>query len=156
MEPTSVSLLKVVAYTVVTALLSLPVSVIGQQQNQTPAQAQQQVEKQKESTAPQPGNVQQPASTEKPEAQPKKSKGATKTEKKQEAKQPAKDEQAKEDEKPKDPMSSGTFSGMKWRSIGPATTSGRVLDIAVNPRNRAQYYVATVGGLFKTSNAGVT
>ena len=58
--------------------------------------------------------------------------------------------------KPKDPMSSATFAGLKLRSIGPAVTSGRVLDIAVNPKNRAQWYLATVGGVWKTNNAGTT
>ena len=149
------SSLRAVVCTALIALLFVPSTLIGQEKKQTPAQAQQQVDKQKESTAPQPGNVQQPASTEKPEAKPSgKQKRATKTEK---AKDEAKSAEAtKEDEKPKDPMSSGTFSGLHWRSIGPATTSGRVLDFAVNPKNRAQYYVGTQGGLFKTNNAGVT
>ncbi len=62
----------------------------------------------------------------------------------------------KEEAKPKDPMSSATFSGLKLRNIGPAVTSGRVLDIAVNPRNRAQWYVGTVGGVWRTDNAGTT
>ncbi len=60
-------------------------------------------------------------------------------------------------EKPKDPMSAETFEGLKLRSIGPALTSGRVNAIAVNPNNRAEYYVgAASAGVWKTTNAGTT
>ena len=49
------------------------------------------------------------------------------------------------------------LGGFKLRSIGPAVTSGRVLDIAVNPQNYSEYYVATGGGgVWKTTNHGVT
>jgi photosystem II stability/assembly factor-like uncharacterized protein len=59
-------------------------------------------------------------------------------------------------EKP-DPFSSAAFSGLAFRSIGPAVTSGRVVDIAVDPRHRATYYVAVAsGGLWKTTTAGTT
>nr|WP_290941586.1 hypothetical protein [Haliscomenobacter sp.] len=52
---------------------------------------------------------------------------------------------------------SSTYSGLSLRSIGPAVTSGRVSDFAVNPRNHAEYYVATSsGGVWKTNNAGTT
>lgn len=48
-------------------------------------------------------------------------------------------------------------SGLKFRSIGPAFTSGRISDIAVHPRNRSVYYVATAsGGVWKTENSGTT
>lgn len=54
----------------------------------------------------------------------------------------------------KDDLPLGAF---KLRSIGPAVTSGRVLDIAVNPNNYSEYYVATGGGgVWKTMNHGVT
>lgn len=54
-------------------------------------------------------------------------------------------------------MEAGTFAGLKLRSIGPALMSGRVADFAVNPQNRAHYYVAVAsGGLWKTTNAGTT
>ncbi len=50
-----------------------------------------------------------------------------------------------------------TFSELKLRSIGPAVTSGRISDFAVNPRNSSEYYVATsAGGVWKTVNHGVT
>lgn len=52
---------------------------------------------------------------------------------------------------------SSTYSALSLRSIGPAVTSGRVSDFAVNPRNPAEYYVATSsGGVWKTNNAGTT
>ncbi|MEP7252640.1 MAG: hypothetical protein ABI683_09680 [Ginsengibacter sp.] len=64
-----------------------------------------------------------------------------------------------EDEKvsDKDPMQSATFSGLAFRSIGPALTSGRIVDLAVNPSNTSEYYVASAsGGVWKTENAGIT
>ncbi len=55
------------------------------------------------------------------------------------------------------PLSAKTFSGLKFRSIGPALTSGRISDIAVNPRNHHQYFVAAAsGGVWKTVNGGTT
>ncbi|GAA4969191.1 glycosyl hydrolase [Algibacter aquimarinus] len=48
------------------------------------------------------------------------------------------------------------INGLKWRSIGPSLTSGRISDIAVNPNNPFEYYIATSsGGVWKTVNAGV-
>lgn len=52
---------------------------------------------------------------------------------------------------------SGTFSALAFRSIGPAVTSGRISDFAVNPNNFSEYYVASSsGGVWKTTNRGVT
>lgn len=63
----------------------------------------------------------------------------------------------KNDKKEKDKLNSGTVSALKWRSIGPAWTSGRIADFAVNPKNISEYYVATASsGLWKTTNAGTT
>lgn len=54
-------------------------------------------------------------------------------------------------------MSSDLFSNLTFRSIGPAVTSGRISDFAVNPKNQSEYYVATAsGGVWKTTNHGVT
>ncbi len=54
-------------------------------------------------------------------------------------------------------LSSGTFSGLKFRNVGPAITSGRIADLAVNPKNFNEYYVAVAaGGVWKTTNAGLT
>ena len=62
-----------------------------------------------------------------------------------------------EAEKPPEPMSSGTFDGLKLRSIGPAMISGRVLAFAVDPKNHARYFVASAsGGVWKTENSGTT
>ena len=50
-----------------------------------------------------------------------------------------------------------TLTGLKFRSIGPAQTSGRVSDFAINPNNFKEYYVAAAsGGVWKTVNAGTT
>ncbi|WP_411895133.1 glycosyl hydrolase [Winogradskyella sp. A2] len=49
------------------------------------------------------------------------------------------------------------LSGLKWRNVGPALTSGRISDFAFNPNNPFEYYVATSsGGVWKTINSGVT
>jgi len=54
-------------------------------------------------------------------------------------------------------LKSGTYSSLSFRNIGPAVTSGRVIDLAVNPKNKNEWYVAAAaGGVFKTKNAGVT
>ena len=43
------------------------------------------------------------------------------------------------------------------RSIGPAVMGGRIADIAVHPNKRSTWYVAVgSGGLWKTTNAGIT
>ena len=53
--------------------------------------------------------------------------------------------------------SASVFDGLKFRSIGPAVTSGRIIDFAVNPNDRSHYYVAVAsGGVWKTTNAGTT
>jgi photosystem II stability/assembly factor-like uncharacterized protein len=60
-------------------------------------------------------------------------------------------------EKPKSPFSSETFSGIKLREIGPAVTSGRVVDLAVVSGRTSTWYVAVAsGGVWKTVNAGTT
>ncbi len=54
-------------------------------------------------------------------------------------------------------MSSGTFSALEFRNIGPAINSGRVSDLAVHPDHHNIIYVATAsGGLWKSTNAGTT
>lgn len=56
-----------------------------------------------------------------------------------------------------DPMGTSVFSGLRFRSIGPAVTSGRVIAFAVDPTDRTKYYVAVAsGGVWKTVNAGTT
>jgi photosystem II stability/assembly factor-like uncharacterized protein len=72
--------------------------------------------------------------------------------------EPKKDEQKKDEQKrPADPMSTPTFNGMRFRLIGPSFTSGRVVDIAVDPSDRSRFYVAAAsGGVWRTTNAGTT
>ncbi len=56
-----------------------------------------------------------------------------------------------------DTIKSNTFSGMKFRSIGPAYASGRIADFAVNPEKPHEYFVAVASGhIWKTVNAGTT
>ena len=66
---------------------------------------------------------------------------------------------AQDSDQPADPapgVDSGLVSALKFRNIGPALMSGRVLDIAVDPQRPSTWYLATVGGVWKTENAGVT
>src|SRR5437870_1098384 len=57
----------------------------------------------------------------------------------------------------RDPMSSPTFNGLRFRSLGPAFTSGRVIGFAVDPNNAAKYFVASAsGGVWRTVNNGNT
>ncbi|MEZ4972975.1 MAG: glycosyl hydrolase [Cyclobacteriaceae bacterium] len=47
--------------------------------------------------------------------------------------------------------------GLKLRSIGPALMGGRIADVAVNPKDKTNWYVAVgSGGVWKTINAGTT
>ena len=49
------------------------------------------------------------------------------------------------------------LSGLKFRSIGPALTSGRISEIAVDPLNHKRYFIAvSAGGVWRTTNAGTT
>jgi photosystem II stability/assembly factor-like uncharacterized protein len=51
----------------------------------------------------------------------------------------------------------GDLSFLKFREIGPATTSGRIADMAVNPNNTSEFYIAAAsGGVWKTTNHGST
>ncbi len=46
---------------------------------------------------------------------------------------------------------------LKLRSIGPAVMGGRIADITVNPHDNSTWYVAVgSGGLWKTTNSGIT
>ena len=68
-----------------------------------------------------------------------------------------KDKETKKDKPKSDSLQLQSFSGMKWRSIGPALTSGRIADFAVNPANNSEYYVAVASGhVWKTTNRGIT
>ncbi len=55
------------------------------------------------------------------------------------------------------PLTEVLFKNLKARAIGPAVMGGRVSDLAIDPRNPAVFYVGlATGGLFKTSDNGVT
>jgi photosystem II stability/assembly factor-like uncharacterized protein len=65
----------------------------------------------------------------------------------------AKDEPKKDD----GPLSSATFAGLALRPIGPALTSGRIVDLAVDPTDPKTWWLAAAsGGVWKTNNAGTT
>lgn len=71
------------------------------------------------------------------------------------AKKPA----PKAEEKPekKGGWSSDTWAGLGLRPIGPALTSGRIVDIAVDPTNSHRWFLAVAsGGVWKTENAGTS
>ena len=54
-------------------------------------------------------------------------------------------------------ISSSVVSGMKFRLVGPALTSGRISDMAITPENHNVWYVAAAsGGVWKTTNHGTT
>jgi photosystem II stability/assembly factor-like uncharacterized protein len=55
------------------------------------------------------------------------------------------------------PLTAETCRGLALRNIGPTLSSGRIADVAVDPRNRDVWYVATAsGGLWKTTDHGTT
>ncbi len=57
----------------------------------------------------------------------------------------------------KSPLEEVSLGGLKFRNVGPAITSGRISDFAVNPANPKEYFVATsAGGVWKTVNGGTT
>ena len=83
-------------------------------------------------------------------------KKAAKDEKKDECKGGGQDCPARDEEK-KPGMNAETFSGLKFRSIGPGVESGRVMSIAVNPKKTSEFYVGVAsGGVWKTVNDGTT
>jgi photosystem II stability/assembly factor-like uncharacterized protein len=57
----------------------------------------------------------------------------------------------------KDNFSSSTFEGLKFRSIGPAVTEGRLADIAVDSVHPGTIYIASAsGGVWKSTDYGTT
>ncbi len=62
----------------------------------------------------------------------------------------------KEQDNKNAPWSTETFKGLAFRSIGPAIASGRIADFSV-ASNPKEYFIAVAsGGVWKTSNAGIT
>ena len=63
----------------------------------------------------------------------------------------------KEDGESKPGLDAATLQGLSLRLIGPALTSGRISDFAVDPAQRSHYFVAvSSGGVWKTTNGGTT
>ncbi|MDW8302863.1 MAG: glycosyl hydrolase, partial [Bacteroidia bacterium] len=63
----------------------------------------------------------------------------------------------KKEETSKENKLQEAINGLKFRSIGPALTSGRIADFAVHPENIHHYYVATAsGGVWRTTNGGAS
>jgi hypothetical protein len=55
------------------------------------------------------------------------------------------------------PIDSATLASFRWRNIGPANTAGRVSDVAGIPSPSRTFFVAAAaGGIWKTTNGGVT
>src|SRR5512133_3116019 len=66
-------------------------------------------------------------------------------------------ETAKDTLKKETGLSSSTFGGLSFRSIGPAWASGRISDFAVNPGKHSEIYAAvSAGNIWKTTNNGTT
>ncbi|MFN5417269.1 MAG: glycosyl hydrolase [Flavobacteriia bacterium] len=57
----------------------------------------------------------------------------------------------------KELFTSSTVSSLAFRNIGPALTSGRIIDLAIHPTDANTWYVAAAcGGVWKTENHGTT
>jgi photosystem II stability/assembly factor-like uncharacterized protein len=74
--------------------------------------------------------------------------------------EPQKDKKENTNDKPKEVKENkfqSAINGLSFRSIGPALTSGRIADFAVNPNNVHHYYVASAsGGVWRTTNGGAS
>lgn len=58
---------------------------------------------------------------------------------------------------PKASLDAAMINAMRWRNIGPANMMGRIVDVEGIPSPSKTFYVSTAGGgLFKTTNNGVT
>src|SRR5687768_4067879 len=53
-------------------------------------------------------------------------------------------------------LDSLTAAGMRWRTVGPGNFEGRVTDIAAIPGSATFLVSAAAGGVFKTTNGGIT
>ncbi len=100
-----------------------------------------------------PNSVQPSKDTDLKKDEPRKEEPAKPEEKKDEPK----GDEAKKPAEPESKLNAGTFGAISARSIGPALMSGRIADIAVNPRNPSEFYVAVASGnVWKTTNHGTT
>lgn len=55
-------------------------------------------------------------------------------------------QKSKKSDAPSDTLKTELLSGLSWRSIGPAFTSGRIAALAINPKNHSEYYVGVASG----------
>src|SRR5579862_8579787 len=54
-------------------------------------------------------------------------------------------------------ITADALKGLELRSIGPALATGRIQDVAIDPKDPNVWYVASAfGGLWKTTNRGIT
>jgi hypothetical protein len=53
-------------------------------------------------------------------------------------------------------LDSLTVNALRWRTVGPANFEGRVTDIDGIPGSATFFVAAAAGGVWKTTNAGVT
>lgn len=53
-------------------------------------------------------------------------------------------------------LPASALSAFRFRSIGPAFTSGRIADLAIHPNKKTWYAAVASGGVWKTDNAGTT
>ncbi|HTX88323.1 MAG TPA: hypothetical protein VMC08_04985 [Bacteroidales bacterium] len=68
-----------------------------------------------------------------------------------------KEEKQKKEARKDSVMNSSLVSGLSFRSIGPAFTSGRIAEFAVNPNDHSEWFVAAASGhVWKTVNNGTT
>jgi photosystem II stability/assembly factor-like uncharacterized protein len=121
--------------------------------------------KDESSEDPKPGKSEPAAEVKAEELEAKEAKAKEEKEKEEKARQEkagtAKAEKAAkkkgaEEEKKTDPREE-LYSGLAFRSIGPAITSGRIVDLAVDPTDSTRFFVAAAaGGVWRTENAGVT
>ncbi|MCK6448916.1 MAG: glycosyl hydrolase [Planctomycetes bacterium] len=62
-----------------------------------------------------------------------------------------------EPKKEEGPFSAANFAALELRGIGPALTSGRIADLAVDPTDPSRWFVAVAsGGVWRTTNHGTT
>ncbi len=66
------------------------------------------------------------------------------------------EEKKKPADAPKDPLSAEAFEGLAFRSLGPAVTSGRVIDLAVSKRPSTYFVAVASGGVWRTTDWGTT
>ena len=57
----------------------------------------------------------------------------------------------------RDHLRANVLAQMPWKQLGPIQSGGRVVDIAVNPRRKQEYWLASAsGGVWHTTNGGLS